>query len=284
MKAVIALSGLAGFILIGPPLLYSYHKTHRVVVRVEAPKVTDARKQVQSDCNYEAERSLSLPARADELVRVRAGSGSLEVVGVPGLGEVRATARACASQAEFLEDLQLSSDRNGSEVRIETHYPDWSDRGGWGNRYARLDLRVEVPEGMMTDIQDSSGEIYVEGLGDLDIRDSSGEIEGEALLGRVRIDDSSGEIVLRDVTGDVEIEDGSGEIELSDIGGAVLLSDGSGEIDVSRVAGTVRVARDGSGSIEVDGVGGDFIVDRDGSGSIEYRNVTGRVDVPRKGR
>jgi len=284
MKAVIVLSGLAGVLLLGPPLLHSHNAARRVVVQVEPRVVTDVRHGAQSSCAFEAERSLGVPADVGELVRVFAGSGSLDVVGVSGLGEVRATARACASQEEFLEDLQLTSERNGSEVRLDTHYPDWSDRGGWGNRYARLDLRVEVPEGMMAEIQDSSGEIYVAGLGDLDIRDSSGEIEGEGLLGDVRIDDSSGEIVLRDVTGDVEIEDGSGEIELSDIGGAVLLDDGSGEIDVSRVAGTVRVARDGSGSIEVDGVGGDFIVERDGSGSIEYRNVTGRVDVPRKRR
>jgi hypothetical protein len=284
MKAVIALSGLAGFILFGPPLLHLHRDARRVVVKVEPRVVTDVRQDVQSRCNFEAERSLSVPAGADGLVRVEAGSGSLEVVGVAGLAEVRATARACASREEFLEDLRLTSDRSGSTVRIETHYPDWSDRGGWGNRYARLDLRVEVPEGMMAEIQDSSGEIYVAGLGDLDIRDSSGEIEGEALLGNVRIDDSSGEVVVREVAGDVEIEDGSGEIQLADVGGAVMLEDGSGEIEVERVAGTVRVVRDGSGSINVDGVGGDFIVDRDGSGGITYRNVKGRVDVPRKGR
>jgi hypothetical protein len=241
-------------------------------------------RNVQDQCRFEAERTLTAQAGRGDILRLSAGSGSLEVVGVSGLNEIRATARACASHEEFLGDLQLSSARDGSTVVLETHYPDWSGQGGWGQRYARLDLRVEVPEGMEADILDSSGEILVTDLGELTIKDSSGEIEVRSIQGSVRIDDSSGEIFLRDVTGNVEIDDGSGEIDVSGIGGGVTVDDGSGEITARDVVGNVRVVRDGSGSIEVDGVGGDFIVERDGSGSIEYRNVSGTVDVPRKRR
>lgn len=284
MKAVIALSGLAGLVLFGPPLFHSVHRAHSHVKPVEPHVVSHAIGDFQGQCRYEARRDLTAPVGAGELLRLTAGSGSLEVVGVPGLTQVRASARACASHEEFLQDLQLTSGTEGSGLLVETHYPDFSGRGGWGERYARLDLRVEVPEGMRAEIRDSSGGIVLSGLGDVDLNDSSGEIEAHDLLGNVFVDDSSGEITIRDVTGDVEIEDGSGEIDLRGIGGAVTVNDGSGEINAQDVQGTVRVVRDGSGSIEVDGVGGDFIVERDGSGSIHFQNVSGRVDVPRKRR
>ena len=284
MKAVIALSGLAGFLLFGPPLLHLHHAKHTKVVEVSTHVSTHVLHDAQSQCRFEAERSITASVSAGDLLRLSAGSGSLEVVGVNGLAEVRATARACASHEEFLEELEITSARDGSTLRIETLYPDWGDQGGWGQRYARLDLRVEVPEGMAADIQDSSGEMSVANLGDLVIDDSSGEIEVRSIRGSVRIQDNSGEITLRDVTGDVEIEDGSGEIDVSGVGGMLTVEDGSGGINAMDVGGTFKVVRDGSGSIEADGVGGDFIVERDGSGSIEFRNVSGKVDVPRKRR
>jgi hypothetical protein len=284
MKAVIALSGLAGFILFGPNLWHLHRVEHRHVIRIDSDAVTDVAVRAQSQCRFEAERSLTVPAGVNELLHVTAKSGSLEVVGVPGLDEVRASARACASHEEFLEELRLTSRREGSNLYVETSYPDLSGWMGGGQRYARLDLRLEVPEGIAADIRDSSGEMTVSNLGDAVIDDSSGEIEAHGIQGDIRIHDSSGEITLWDVTGSVEIDDGSGEINLSTVGGTVTIDDGSGEIDVRDVDGTVRVVRDGSGSIEVNGVGGDFIVERDGSGSIEFRNVTGQVDVPRKRR
>lgn len=294
MKAVIAISGLAGFLLFGPNLFHRAKEHHLHVIHVDthgaAPAHVGAHgadrvaARDQDRCRFEAERSFTAPAEAGDRVRILAGSGSLEVEGVEGLSEVRASARACASSEELLGDLRLTSGREGRELQVETHYPDASGGGGWGDRYARLDLRVEVPIGMETEIRDSSGEIRFSNLGTVDVDDGSGEIEGYGVIGSVRIRDNSGEITLSDVRGDVEIDDGSGEIDLSGIGGAVTIEDGSGEINVRDVGESVRVIRDGSGSIEVDGVGGDFIVERDGSGSIQHRNVTGRVDVPRKRR
>lgn len=281
MKAVIALSGLAGLVLFGPPL---FRATHHTVVHVDTHIATPTWDASQSQCRFEAERSFTAPVSSGGQLTLQAGSGSLEVVGVGGLGEIRAVARACASHEEFLEDLRLTTRESGGTVHVQTHYPDWSSSRFSGERYARLDLRLEVPEGLVADIQDSSGGMAISNLGDLSIDDSSGEIEVHSVQGSVRIDDSSGEIRLWDVTGDVEIDDGSGEIDLAGIGGMVTVNDGSGEIDAQDVGGTVLILRDGSGSIEVDGVGGDFIVERDGSGSIEYDNVAGRVDVPKKRR
>jgi hypothetical protein len=284
MKSVIAVSALVGAALLGPGRDLSLHRSEVPAVHpgpVAGVMAHPTLHEAQDRCRYEVERTLTVSAPSDGHLRLDAGSGSLEVVGVAGLNEVRAVARACASHEEFLDDLRLSSERNGNEVFIGTHYPDM-DGFGWGNRYARLDLKVEVPEAMAAEIRDSSGEMKAGHLGDLRIEDSSGELEVYSVQGNVSIDDGSGEINLWDVTGNVEIDDGSGEIDIEGVGGMVVLDDGSGEINVRDVEGTVRVVQDGSGSIDVDGVGGDFIVERDGSGGINFRDVKGKVDIPRK--
>ena len=299
MKAVIVLSGLAGLVIFGPPVLRSrvHHPEISVIVHEHARSVD--RHVDQSDCRFEAERSVTSSAGSVQELRLQAGSGSLEVVGVEGLGEVRAVARACASHEEFLDDLQLTTEAEGSTLVMETHYPDFS---GWrsGNRYARLDLMVEVPAGLAADIKDGSGEIEVTGLGstlikdgsgevvigglngDLTIEDGSGELEISGVSGWLVLHDGSGEVVVEGVGGDVEIHDSSGELEIRGIAGSLTLYDSSGEVDVEDVMGSVTVVQDSSGDISVRGVGGDFTVQRDGSGGINYSDVEGAVKIPKK--
>ena len=253
----------------------------------------------QNQCQFEAERSFTASASGLRDLWLRAGSGSLVVTGVEGLGEVRGVARACASSQEYLDALRLNTETDGSTLRVETIYP---DRKNWNgrNRYARLDLNIEVPAGMAADIQDGSGEVALSNLGsvtiedgsgeltiegiqgDLQVADGSGELEIFSVTGRVVVEDGSGELILMDVGSDLEVHDSSGEIEIQGVGGSVTLHDSSGEVEVQGVVGSVRVVGDSSGDIEVNGVGGDFIVERDGSGSISHQGVEGRVDIPKK--
>lgn len=261
-------------------------------VAVEVPSV---RAQVRAEidvqsipghdgpCAYEAERDVSIPASASDLLRLSAGSGELTVHGRQGLAHVRAVARACASDPEDLEELRLTLERVGGDVVLAAHYPDRSGRG-WGDRYARLDLAVEVPLGMAADIDDSSGSMEVSGTGETRIDDSSGSILAHGIDGALFIDDSSGEVEVADVAGDVDVEDGSGEILVRNVRGTVRVRDGSGSIDVVEVERDVIVDRDGSGSISVRDVRGDFSVLRDGSGGIRYSGVAGAVDIPRDKR
>jgi len=304
MKAVIFFSGLAGLLIFGIPFLNHRSGSHDIsvivheVVHPASPGV--AAPQVgQGDCRYEAERRIDLSATSLEELSLSAGSGSLDVRGVEGLEEIHAVGRACASHEEFLNEIRLTSEIQGSTLLMETHHPDWS---GWrsGNRYARLDLRIEVPAGMAADIRDGSGETSLSELGtlsfrdgsgealvtgirgDLSIEDGSGELEIRGVSGTVRVEDGSGEVVLEDVGSDVEIRDSSGEVEIQGVGGSLTLYDSSGDLDVEDVAGFVRVVGDSSGDIQVRGVRGDFTVERDGSGDIRYQDVSGSVDIPRK--
>jgi hypothetical protein len=273
-----------------------------IEVDVEVPRVDVVVQVVSSGaCAYEAQRSASVPASAGELLRVSAGSGELAVRGVEGLGEVRVVARACASASDDLDDLQITLEDAGAEIVLSAHYPERSASFFGGNRYARLDLVVEVPLSMAADIEDGSGSMELSGTGALRIQDSSGDILVSDALGPVEIEDSSGEIELVSVTGGltiqdssgeirienaagaVQIEDGSGEIELRVVEGDVRIEDGSGSIDAEQVSGSVTVEADGSGEIEVRDVTGDFTVLRDGSGSIQHQGVGGRVDIPVRG-
>lgn len=232
-------------------------------------------------CEHGRTEESRLDADGVEMLAVKAGSGSLDVVGRADVDDVVVEASMCASSEDLLEGLRADLGREGDRAVVTTDYP--SSRG-FGNRYARIDLRILVPLGMRADLEDSSGELHVSGTGDTWIQDSSGEIEAQGVIGSMNIRDGSGEISLRDIAGDVDLVDGSGEINLVDLGGSVTLTDGSGTIDIRDVAGSVEVRADGSGSIEVTEVGGDFTVRADGSGSIRHSRVEGRVDIPRKSR
>lgn len=250
--------------------------------RVARMVATRVRAPASSRCELGQERSLTLGADLDDVLEIESGSGEIEVEGVEGLSAVRVTATLCASDEDRLGGLDVTLERRGDRVRLDTHYP--RSRRSRGDRYARIDLRVEVPRGMDADLRDGSGSISLTALGELTIDDGSGGIGVVGADGSVRIDDGSGEIELRDIAGDVEIQDGSGEMDIRDVGGSVMLTDGSGSIEVTDVMQSVRVRRDGSGSIAVSEVGGDFVVDRDGSGGIRHSRVEGRVDIPKRGR
>ena len=78
MKAVIALSGLAGFLLFGPPIFHATRVKHRHLVQLDRDVVATATVEAQSRCRFEAERNLTASAGLGDLLHVVAGSGSLE--------------------------------------------------------------------------------------------------------------------------------------------------------------------------------------------------------------
>jgi DUF4097 and DUF4098 domain-containing protein YvlB len=242
--------------------------------------------QHDDDCRHEAQRNTTIAVQDAKRLVVEAGSGSLKIVGKPGISHVRVSGRACASSAELLEQITLRSNRSGGDIVIEANMRDrrdndWSFRD---NQYARLDVEIEVPARMAAEIHDGSGSIDLSNLGALVLEDGSGDIVADNLNGDVDIEDGSGGIRLVDVAGRVKIDDGSGEITLRNVGGLIDIDDSSGEIDIRVARNTVRIS-DSSGSIDVSDVAGDFIVMDDGSGSIDYDNVKGKVDIPRrKGR
>ena len=234
-------------------------------------------------CRHEAQRSANIELNGATLLALRAGSGSLKVEGKPGVNRITVRGKACASDERLLDDIKLSTAREGGSIVIEANL---REGRGWNyrdNEYARLDLVIEVPARMAMEIEDGSGSIDLSNIGAVHIADGSGDIVANDLHGEVRIKDGSGGIRLIDVAGRVDIDDGSGEISLRNIGGLIDIDDSSGEINIRGARNSVRIS-DSSGSIDVSDVAGDFTVDDDSSGGIDYDNVKGRVDIPRRRR
>lgn len=228
-------------------------------------------------CGHTAPREATLDAAGATRLVIDAGAGSLDVHGVSGAAEVRASGTACASRESILDQVRLVAERRGDALYLEARFPERFS----GN--AALDFEVEVPAGLAVEIEDGSGPITVRGVASLSLRDGSGEIEVSDVRGAVTIEDGSGEIELLGIGGAVAIEDGSGAIDLRGIGGRITIEDGSGEITIRDADGDVIVDEDGSGSIEVTGVGGSVLVREDGSGSIRVEDVRGDFTVERDG-
>jgi hypothetical protein len=235
-----------------------------------------------SGCRHEKDFDLTLDLTGTELLSVAAAAGDLSVSGRAGATEARVRGKLCVSEKDWLSEAELHIE-GGRNASIAVSLP---GTGGWGfvfDRYAYLDLDIEVPTDLALDIRDSSGDMEVRGTGPVNILDSSGDIELEDVNGGAVLKDSSGDIALRRIDGDVVVrQDSSGDIYGHDIRGSVLIEhDSSGDIRFERVSGDYVVERDSSGDIVARTVGGDFRVLRDGSGEIRHSEVAGAVEIPR---
>ena len=219
--------------------------------------------------DYDEPRNATVNAAGATSLKIDARAGQLRVTGRADITEVRVRGTARASSRGLLADIKLEAVRNGNEVTVRAVMPESRDsRDRDWNDQALLDLVIEAPATLALDIEDSSGDMTVEGV-----------------AAKMRIQDSSGNIRVRDAGNDVWIGDSSGGIDIRGVKGSVEIDeDSSGEIEIYDVTGSVHVGRDSSGSINVSRVGGDFVVEHDGSGSIEYDGVKGKVDVPQKDR
>lgn len=246
----------------------------------------------QRDCRFTDVIELAVPAVST--LRVDAGAGSLSIRGVEGTDEVRLVAKLCASDEGRLEDLGVTLRGD----RVETSYP--SNRGlSWGrNRYARINLAIEVPvdtdlrledgsgithihdTGGYVTLKDGSGNISIRGVGAVIVEDGSGNIEVRRANGDVRLKDASGNLNIEDVNGSLVIEDGSGSLTIHEVTGDVSISDGSGSIRVWQVGGSVHMDRIGSGSVTVRDVEGDLVVSEGRRERIRYSNIRGKLDLP----
>jgi hypothetical protein len=235
-----------------------------------------------SDCKYEKAIDVTLDLAGSELLSVAAAAGDLTITGRAGSAEAKVRGKVCVSEEEWLSETEVVTE-GGRNASIAVSLPDTS---GWGlvfNRYAYVDLDIEVPADLALDIRDSSGDVEVHGTGPVAIHDSSGDLELADVNGGTVLKDSSGDIELQRIGGDVTVrQDSSGDIHGRDVRGSVLIEhDSSGDIRFEQVSGDYVVERDSSGDIAADTIGGAFRVLQDGSGEVRHTDVAGEVEVPR---
>jgi hypothetical protein len=239
---------------------------------------------VAGPCKFEKDIDLTVDLTSSNILAIHAGAGELDVVGVTGSNQAVIKGKVCASKEEWLEESTVNTSV-GNNAKIEVYLPSSDNGWSWsGSSYVWMDLRIEVPADLALKVKDSSGDLFLKNIADLEIQDSSGDIEIESARGTISIADSSGDIDIDEAEGDLTIEsDSSGDINANDIRGSVLvLNDSSGDIDLTHISDDVVVEKDSSGDINVSDVGGDFRVLKDGSGGISSRDVTGEVQIPKK--
>ena len=225
----------------------------------------------QDNCKHREEIELSGPAVAS--LEVEAGAGKLVVRGGDRVGEIRVAATLCASDGERLEALDVSLE----DGRLDTEYPRQWGVGWFGrNRYAHIDLVVDVPAGTDLRVDDSSGSVEITGVGAVDMHDGSGSVRLRG-VGSVVVEDGSGILTIEDVSGSVVVDDGAGSVTIKEVSGGVVVEDGSGSVTIKEVSAGVTV-EDGAGSLKVQSVGGDVVI-TDGSGGIEVTGVGGTVRI-----
>lgn len=234
-------------------------------------------------CKYRADRSADIEADGIATVEIYALAGELRVRGVEERDRISAVGDACVSKEAMLEEVGITVRESDDRVQILVEIPDTSGETGdrWARQYAVMDLDVRLPSGMAVIIHDSSGDLEVEKVAGAEVSDSSGGIELRDIAGPVLIPrDSSGDIYMERV-GDVTIQvDSSGEIEIRDAMSVTIANDTSGDIVIRDVQGSVLIGNDSSGTITARDIGGDLIVENDTSGGIRYDRVAGEVNVP----
>ncbi len=232
-------------------------------------------------CSETAARRVAAPLNGVSNVLVIGRAGTLRVTGRSGLREVVAIGTACADDRKSLDEIQLRSERQGSQLRIEAVIPDQIHHFFGGNG-GKLDFEVTLPDNIALEVHDGSGTTTIENVGELKVDDGSGGLNIRGVHGNADITDGSGEIEIADVSGNLRVHDGSGGMDIERVGGNVVIDDGSGSIDIRGVQRNVTIEDDGSGSIDVRDVRGDFTVQSKGSGSITSDHIGGRVSLPRR--
>ena len=228
----------------------------------------------QRNCEFRDE--IELTGRAPEWLQVYAGAGKLVIRGRDGIDEIRVAATLCASDRDRLDALSVSLEAD----KLDTDYPRGGSSGWFGgNRYARIDLVVEVPAGTNLRLEDSSGSVEITGTGLVVVTDGSGSMKLRR-VGSVVVEDGAGSIEIEDVAGSVSVEDGSGSLRIRSVSGDVVIADGSGSIEVRAVGGTVRIDGAGSGSVTVRDVDGDLVVTDTRRSRIRYSDIRGVLDLP----
>ena len=210
-----------------------------------------------SECKLAGERAATSALTGVESVRIDAEAGDLHVNGVANAQSIDARGKACASTDKMLDGIKLELVLEGTVLHVSATTPGGSVFHIGRSQYATLDLTVTLPANLPVKVTDTSGDLEVAGVLDLDLTDTSGDILVHDIAQNVVIDDSSGDLVVTDVTGNVTLKDGSGDIKVQHVGGKVeITSDGSGDIDIDQVEHGLTVLADGSGEINFSRVHG----------------------------
>jgi hypothetical protein len=236
-----------------------------------------------AECHYSAPRNLHDDLSGIHRVQIQLHSQDLHLTGNNGAGGLQINGRACASSQSALDNLVVTSHREGDQLIIDVGPEHSFNIGIMGMSYAYLDLQAQLPSSMPVSINSGSGDVYVGGLAQLNAQTGSGDLHIDHIAGEVTVTSGSGDIELSDI-GSLRVSSvGSGDVKARNVQQGVNVGNvGSGDINLEHVGGSVYVGTIGSGDVVVKDVHGDFTVGAKGSGDVVHTDVAGKVNVPRE--
>jgi len=207
------------------------------------------------------------PAGIDTLI-LMSGPGSLSVEGSDSMNDIVIRAdvvcrgAGLARQQQLASEVSIAIDRTApGRTRIRIIDPRLED-----GEECQVDVTVAIPtrsdSGLAFEIQDSSGDIFVDGFdGKLSITSLRGAIEVTHCSGSVGISsgrgpDGSGDCVLGQVTGNVEVWGRGGNLEIRYISGDLTVIDGREGITVQSVEGNLTMYGTPLSNSTIEGVSG----------------------------
>lgn len=216
------------------------------------------------------QRELTLDSQDLQGLIAETGAGSLEIIGVEGLTQIKLVADIYSNDDS---KVILTLEKKANKAKLKADF----EQSGFNNYSPYIDLKLQVPANLALDIDDGSGAILISKMtADINVKDGSGEliINGG---NNVSIDDGSGDIEVSQINGNLTVEDGSGAIKVTDVRGNIAIDDGSGNIEVANVQSPVTIT-DGSGDINVFNTKGLTILAA-GSGDVKFNKIDGPVSM-----
>ena len=227
--------------------------------------------------------------RVDDEIQlyVKNPRGKTIIVGKQEVGEVSirvekfVRAKNQETAEEWMEELSIQVDSDGSQISIIAHYPSGGEESLWsflrGTRSkARVELTIEVPASFDAEVSGASGDVQVTSIeGGCSVYGSSGSVFLKTIGGDAFVEVSSGDVEVMDVRGDIHVGSSSGDALIRGAGGSISLSASSGDMEVYRVTGNATVELD-SGDFLIQDCAGD-VMTRTSSGNATLRNVLGSV-------
>ncbi|PVZ70154.1 DUF4097 family beta strand repeat-containing protein [Pelagibaculum spongiae] len=265
----------------------------------------------------EWKESLSHSTSGVSKLIVFAGPGDLKIEAKSGLSQVTAVLKISYPGDKAVAETYISKSmdkylkKNGKKLTLKAGY---LKKIKTKDKKAKIDLVIQMPDGIYLDVRDTTGDIEVAGLkkggrildgaGDLTLSNSSGKLitvndgSGKLIIsgtsgklkindkrddisvsqhrGELVINDKKGNILVEDVEGRVRVSDKAGDISLNRIQGKVKITNKSGDIQLSSIMGNVEL-KDGKGNVQIQDVRGNLNVKSDKSGKLAVQGVTGTV-------
>lgn len=220
------------------------------------------------------QRELTLDSQDLQGLIAETGAGSLEIIGVEGLAQIKLIADIYSNK-DGNDDSKviLTLEKKANKAKLKANF----EQTDSNNDSPYIDLKLQVPANFTLDIDDSSGAILISKMtSDMNVKDGSGELTING-GNNINIEDGSGDIEISQINGSLTIDDGAGAIKLTDIRGNTAIDDGSGNIEVANVQSAVTIT-DGSGNINVFNTKGLTILAA-GSGDVTFNKIDGPVSM-----